>query len=522
MHHQRIVLATPAPVSHRTAEENLGLGYLAAVLRQQGYSVEVIDGWLEGLSPAEIARRILSFPSVLWAGFACYRSNMERALHTIRLLKQHGSRIPIVVGGYGPTFHTAEFLKEEIDIVVRGEGEQVVLELSQYFATGSPALETIAGISFQRAGQSVHNPLRPLLTDIDTLPLPAHDTLKLSLERRSPVHILSSRGCAAHCLFCSIVSFMRLARGPQWRQRSISSFVDELERLAAQGARFFKVIDDSFLEPPRDAAWCSRLADEVGRRGLQVRLRGSIRADRVNEEIVGELARAGFFAFSCGIENFAPSALARMQKTATLEQNIAALDAFHRHGIYIQAGHILFDYGTTLAELWQNLRLMRTYIWTISKGTFTEMFAAEGTPYTRLLGKKGLLEADTSGLGNHTYPVLDPAARRVYYGLKHWHKAHIRLYDKTIDAISAPKALEDQELALFHPLCIQLRAHDLDMFEQLLRQVEGGASTEEVQRLTQERIQHTRPWYETLEHQVDEAYRRTGLIYDAEDNPFVC
>ena len=45
-----VVLATPAPVSHRTAEENLGLGYLASTLRQGGYEVMLIDGWLAGLS----------------------------------------------------------------------------------------------------------------------------------------------------------------------------------------------------------------------------------------------------------------------------------------------------------------------------------------------------------------------------------------------------------------------------------------------------------------------------------------
>jgi radical SAM superfamily enzyme YgiQ (UPF0313 family) len=440
----------------------------------------------------------------------------------MHILKHYGSQVPIVVGGYGPTFHAEEFMKSGIDVVVRGEAEQTVLELSQYFETRYPPLETIAGITFMQDSQYIQTPIRPLLVDIDSLPFPARDTMHLSMKRRSPIHIMSSRGCAAHCLFCSIVSFMRLAVGPKWRQRSITNFVDELERLVEQGARFFKVIDDSFIEPPRDVEWCAQLADEITKRGFQVRLRGSVRADRINEACVRELARAGFFAFSCGIENFAQSALTRMNKTATFEQSIAALDAFEKYGIYVQAGHILFDYGTTIDELWQNLQLMRRYIWTISKGIFTEMFAAEGTPYTRLLEKKGILDADPSGLGNHTYPVLDAQARCVYYVLKQWHKSHIRIYDKTIDAISAPKALDSWELKLFHPLCIELRSRDLDMFEQLLMMVKGGNSEEEVLQFTDQKIQETSSWYKEFERRLDDAYNCTGLTYDAEENLFVC
>lgn len=48
-----IILATPAPISHITAEENLGIGYLASTLREKGYNVKIIDGWLMGLTPKQ-------------------------------------------------------------------------------------------------------------------------------------------------------------------------------------------------------------------------------------------------------------------------------------------------------------------------------------------------------------------------------------------------------------------------------------------------------------------------------------
>jgi anaerobic magnesium-protoporphyrin IX monomethyl ester cyclase len=519
-----VVLATPAPVSHRTAEENLGLGYLAAILRQNGYEVSIIDGWLEGLSPEEIAFRIVNGRSPLFIGFASYQSNMHRALETISILKAHGATYPVVAGGFGPTFHADEFLQAGFDIVVRGEGEFIVSQLCEHFIYGTPALSQIPNISYvdKETKEINHNPLQPLYLDIDTLPFPARDTIHFAVERKTPLHIVSSRGCAAHCLFCSIVSFQKLAKGPTWRQRSITNFVDELEEITARGGRYFKVIDDSLIEPPRDEQWCTQLADEIEKRGLNIRMRGSIRADRVTDRIIAELKRAGFFSFSCGIENFSATALKRMAKSASVAQNTEALDIFKKYGIYVQAGHILFDYNTTLVELQDNYRLMRQYDWTISKGIFSEMYAAQGTPYTKLLQRKGFIEADTHHLGNYKYPVFDPEARKVYNALKAWHKSHAFIYDMTIDPLSAPKALEAQELDLFHQLYMELRQLDMDFMAVVLHMVLDGVSSAALQQYTNERIEETREWYKRFNKRVEQTYGVTNLIYTAVENPFIC
>jgi radical SAM superfamily enzyme YgiQ (UPF0313 family) len=516
-----VTLATPPPLSHRTAEENLGLGYLASVLRKNGQEVQMVDGWLNGLSSHELASEILGKPPKIFLGFSCYRSNMERTMEVANLLRQSGLDVPLIVGGYGPTFDSEEFLKAGFDIVVRGEAEDTILDLYSYFVKGTPDLDEIKGISYMDSGEIRHNPSRPLKLDIDQIPFPSRDTMPLTIKRKSAVHIASARGCQAHCVFCSIVSFQKLSEGPQWRQRSIKNFVDELELLNKEGARYFKVIDDSFIEPPRDESWCKALADEIKTRGLNIRLRSSIRADRVTDGVIKELKRAGFFAFSCGIENGSETALKRMGKSATLEQNVQALEIFKKYGIYVQAGHILFDHGTTMQELEQNYEFMRKYIWTISKGTFTEMYAADGTPFTRLLSKKNLLKEDENGLDNNTYEVQDSDPRKVYKALKLWHKSHLKTYDMTIDAISAPKALKPEELALFHPLCIELRQMDLDYMREILDLIEEGLSEEEVLKFARQKIESSKFWYGQFERKVLDTYQKTGLVYDADENPFV-
>jgi radical SAM superfamily enzyme YgiQ (UPF0313 family) len=517
----QIILATPSPVTHRTSEENLGLGYIAAVLRREGYKVYIIDGWLSGITSKRIAERILCQNSPLFIAFSCYRSNMDKAVEVLDILRRFGLKSPIIAGGFGPTFHVDEFLSAGFDIVSRGEGEETLLDLGKCFSNGSPKLENIEGISFIKNGQIVHNSARPLIKNLDCLPFPERDTMNLVIKRKTPVHILSARGCQAHCAFCSIVAFQRLSEGPQWRQRSIINFVDELEELVDKGARYFKVVDDSLIEPPRDAQWCKVLADEIQGRGLKIRLRGSVRSDRVNDDILYELKRAGFFSFSCGIENGSGTALKRMGKSATLEQNIHALELFKKYGIYVQAGYILFDHGTTISELKENYEFMSQYNWIIIKGIFTEMYAANGTIFTKILTKKNLIEQTETSLGNIKYKVLDEDAYKVYCALRKWHREHMKIYDMTIDPLSAPKALNSFELKLFHSLYMKLHMLDLDFMKIVIDSVEDGASKEQVLNLTTKQISSSSSWYLKFEQEVLQLYQFVNLTYDAENNPFI-
>jgi hypothetical protein len=523
-----VVLATPSPVTHRTAEENLGLGYLAAFLREAGYQVTVVDGWLRGLDVVELATQIVALKPML-LGFACYRSNMQRAIETMHLVCDAGVRPFTLAGGYGPTFHTDEFLEAGFDAVVRGEGELPTRMLADHLAgrDGAPDLTAIPGLSWRGTDGEFHHSRRPApKLAMDSLPNPHRDTLDLTVKRRSLVHLQTARGCQASCTFCSIVAFERVGGGSTWRQRGIKHIVDELEALWERGARYFKIIDDSLVEPPRDAQWCADLADELIARGVRARMRGSIRADRAGEDVVRELARAGFFSFSCGIENFSQSALRRMAKRADVEQNHAALERFRANGIYVQAGHILFDDRTSLEELEDNHAGMSRHPWAISKGIFTEMYAAAGTNFTRRLAKRGALEVDRDTLGNTRYDVLDPRVRPIYHALKQWQKTHSGVYDKAIDPLSAPKALDDHELAIMHRLYLQLRQVDLDLFRRLLDTAAGPVPTDrldaEIDELLRAEIDRTGPWYASFDHQVEAAYRDVGLAYDADENPFLC
>lgn len=535
----RIVLATPSPVTHRTAEENLGLGFLTAALRCAGHTVYLVDAWLEGLDASGLVRRILSFEPDL-VGFAAYRSNIEPAVVAMTAIRLKLPDIPVIAGGFGPTFHPDDFLAAGFDVVAIGEADNTIVDLADHYASGEPPLSEITGIAYRdKRGQKesiLRTRPRVLIADLDRLQLPARDTVGLSLSRHSPSHVQSSRGCQASCVFCSIVAFERISKGPQWRQYSIPRFVDQIEDLACRGVQHIKVVDDSFIEPPRDTAWCEELANEIERRNIRVYLRGQIRADRVDGRTIAALARAGFWSFACGIENFAETALRRMAKRASIEVNHAALREFQKAGIVVQAGHILFDRDTTLQELETNYAGFARYPWTISKGVFTEMYAATGTAYTRRLMKAdSIIPSDatpgTGGLGNMSYVIRNPRAQVVHTGLKAWQKSHSRIYDMTIDPLSAPKAIDPTDRITFQRLSLDLRQQDLETMRGLLhlaREIPEKAeclSAQEHQRAldyVRHRIASTAALYDDLSAKAVDAYETAGLVYDADDNPFIC
>jgi hypothetical protein len=515
-----VVLATPSPVTHRTAEENLGLGYIAAILRQGGYKVIIIDAWLEGLSTQTLVDRILAVGPALWIGFSCYRTSMGPAIEAMRALRANAVLSPIIVGGYGPTFEPDLFLDAGFSVVAIGEFETTSILFTRAVADRS-SLRKVPNLVFREDGQTVRTPPPSSPVSLDQIPLPARDTLQFVTSRKSAPHIETSRGCLASCAFCSIVAFGRQSAIPKWRERSIPQIVSELKLLQDLGATVVKVIDDSFIEPPRDAAWAARLADALCSEGVALSLRGSIRADRVTDQLLQQLKRAGFYSFACGIENYSGAALKRMGKSASVDQNFSALDLLHKNGFIVQAGHILFDHATTVPELRENIDAMKRYSWTVSKGIFSEMFAAEGTAFTRFLrSRKKVLPSEPATM-NLKYAVEDRAAYLAYIGLKRWHQSHAQLHDRAVDVLNAPKAISARGRTEFLSLAQKMKACDLNFFELLLDFVGGHPSTDQLTQWVDGRISEADASFQLVATTLDAAYSRYGLVYDAAPNPFL-
>lgn len=514
----KIALLTPKPESHRTAEETLALGYLASALRQAGHYVVIIDGWLRKLSSEDIVKELARDKPPLIIGFSCYRSNLEQAKKILQLAKQQFGKIYSICGGYGPTFHDSDFLNAGFDVVVRGEAEHIIVPLV-HALINEKSLIVVPGISFWQGSTVVRTKKSYPSTDLDALAFPTRDEIIHAINKKNPVHICTSRGCLGNCIFCSIAAFAKDAPGKRWRCRSLKNIVDELRYLSNTfSIKHFKFVDDSFIEPPRDEQWAKTFANMTEK--LNIKFRTQVRADRLTPLIVKNLKRAGWFATSIGIESGSPGALRRMGKSASLEDNLRALSWLRENKIYVQMGMILFDNATTLKELEENYCFLKEHDWVVTKGIFTEMYAAEGTPFSRQLSKQGLLRIDEV-YQNYQYSIQDTDARRIYHILKKWHRSHARLYDCVIDPISAPKVLPLDGYEATYLLCRKLLNSDLNFFQKAINLVRTTSNSKNDKEFLVGSISRTALFYKKIKQDIAKIYNYYGLTYDGALNPFL-
>jgi anaerobic magnesium-protoporphyrin IX monomethyl ester cyclase len=183
----------------------LGLAWIAAVLeREDGVQVSLLDCNASGLGWADLRQAIEEQRPDL-VGATSMTPYFPAALRAMQIAKDVESRTVTVLGGQHVTFLAEETLRQhpEVDLVVRGEGERVVIELVRALAAGRD-LATVPGIAFRRdgAGQEaevVQTPDAPLV-DLSTLPLPAYHLLPMSVYRfemlGNPFGVMqASRGC---------------------------------------------------------------------------------------------------------------------------------------------------------------------------------------------------------------------------------------------------------------------------------------------------------------------------------------
>ena len=151
----RIILTTLSPDTHRTSEENLGLAYLTAVLRKNGYNVEIIDGWLGGLEDKEVLRKIIDRKDTSIVGISCYMSNNDKSIELAKRIRNINPNIKLMCGGFGPSFNPQRFVKDGVfDIAMIGEGEQTIVEVCDYLTgNSSRKLNEIKGIVYEEDGK---------------------------------------------------------------------------------------------------------------------------------------------------------------------------------------------------------------------------------------------------------------------------------------------------------------------------------------------------------------------------------
>jgi radical SAM superfamily enzyme YgiQ (UPF0313 family) len=212
----------------------LGLLYLAAFLREEGYAVDIFDGTFKSGIDDFAADLKARRPAVV--GISVVSPNRQLALQLAKTAKENNAAV--ILGGPDPTRFPENYLTHlEVDFVVHHEGELTLVELLGNLLGSKvvPELSTIAGIAYRDGDQRIQvNPRRSFILDLDKLPLPARDMIDLDQyfefwrehNGYASLTVSVARGCPYGCEWCQ-----EAVHGPQMRLRSPQSVAAEVKTL---------------------------------------------------------------------------------------------------------------------------------------------------------------------------------------------------------------------------------------------------------------------------------------------------
>lgn len=340
----KVLLIYPYFIEERIRGEDIrpvpiGLYSVAAVLKDEGYDVEILNWHEIHKTPEKIrAALIAKKPDVI--GFSILHGNRWGGIELARVAKEIDPDVKVVFGGVGATFLWEHLLTHfpEVDFIILGEGEHPFLHLLRALEKpGEPDLEGIRGLTFRKGGRLVSTGLPEPIEDLDGLPIPAkHFTYQ---------HVSSSRGCAWKCAFCGSPRLW----GGRIRFRSPAHFVEELEMLFHRGVTFFYVSDDAFtIDRKRVIEICRRIIE----RKLGITWYAISRVDCVDEEMLLWMRKAGCIQISYGIESGSEKIRKTLNKRIKRDQIERAFALTAKYGILSRA---YFIYGSP-GETWETIQ----------------------------------------------------------------------------------------------------------------------------------------------------------------------
>jgi anaerobic magnesium-protoporphyrin IX monomethyl ester cyclase len=329
----------------------LGIGYLAAVLEKEGYGVDVVDCQTKKFTKEALENKFRSLnPDII--GITSATVTYLPALDVLKSAKAAVPKALTIMGGPHVTVLDQEAVTEssDLDVVVRGEGEQTLLELARLLSDGNlKDLSQVQGITYKKNSQIIQTPDRPFMADIDSLPHPAHHHFDVNLYKLFGVNympIITSRGCPSACTFC----LARKMCGHSFRGRNPAKVVDELEWLRDEfNAGAFAFYDDTFTF---DLKRAHAICDEMQKRKVDLPWDCRTRVDRVSKELLAKLRATNCQLIHFGVESGSPEMLKLMRKGTTPELNAQAIKWAKEAGISV-AVSLVIGYPTETPEMLQ-------------------------------------------------------------------------------------------------------------------------------------------------------------------------
>lgn len=394
-----IVLINPRPggkgLNEATIEPPLGLAYIASWLRDSGFTCSIIDANVLDLSAHEAVSSITE--ETLLVGISVNSFSVTASAEIAALVRSRNSAT-IIIGGPFPTAAPEKALSLiPADAVIMGEGEYPVREIVRYLARGAdPFSAEIPGVVPRSREVGAAFPRNVRIDDLDALPFPAYDLLPplskyRTRARKSPsAALVTSRGCAYGCSFCSKDVFQRKVS-----YRSAENVLAEIDLLTGKfGARQLDILDDNFLQNRKRL---EVIMEGIIRRNYRIviNLQTGVRTEMLDEEMLRTMKRAGVFKIAFGIESGDEDLLCMHRKDLDLARVESVVKIAKRLGFIVYGFFIIGLLGETEQGFRKTLAFANKLDLDIAN--FCMAIPFPGTELYQMVADQGRFLIDTTG-----------------------------------------------------------------------------------------------------------------------------
>ena len=388
---------------------SFGLLNVGAYLEEAGFLCQILDCTTFKRPWSDLARGISELqPDII--GVTCGATCLSpEALQSIVLAKRLSPRSVIVAGGSHFTLLARSILQgvPELDYILMGEGEESMAELVSLVAEGEcEGVKGIKGLAFSEGGEVVVNPMRPLIPDLDALPLPAYHLIDVESDAyywhgmgRRAFGLSTSRGCGDRCAYCSETTFWQ----GYWRARSGKRVVEEMVHLNRRYGKTLFVFNENSFNWSRKRV--EEFLEELGKSGLKVHFWFQSRVKDIirDEDLMPEFKRLGLYEVMLGVESINSAVLDRYEKRQDRDMAQKAINILRANGIMIMANVMFGDWldsEETLREIFQFLKKQSDFL------ILTMTTPLPGTPYYEESTEAGRIEEADLGKYDFMHPIM--------------------------------------------------------------------------------------------------------------------
>jgi len=329
---------------------NVSHAQMAACLRESipSANVVVLDCRALELNDEQMMQEIKKIsPDLIYMGDA-YQMTGTLAIiphyqKAASFIKEKFPDVPICVGGFYIASNYKEVMAQtkEFDFAISGEPEMTFVELFTALSKKESDLSSIKGLVFRKNGSLRLNAYRPLIKNLDDLPMPAYDLFPMDKYigyDSMPFYqeIYTSRGCPFGCGICIDWAIVDPRGSRDWqkhRYKSAKHVVDELELLVKQyGKKYIHIFDLNF-NPIRKRV--EEFLAEMQRRKLDVKYAflGNAHSFVRDKDLLSDLHKTGFVCGIFGLEVEDAETLQKIKKGITVEHVKEVTNVFRELGI---------------------------------------------------------------------------------------------------------------------------------------------------------------------------------------------